>query len=213
VRAKLEELRRQGPAAACSLFLDTHQWSPLPANPSMRIAGGHPAAQFRRVGLEAVPEVHVQRVIEMPEEVRSARQLRLWLYRAGLPEGAVGDVVVASSQAWLVSALPELALAGLRAERVSCWAAPDVTPQKATVAANRLDAVVAAIFRVSRTEAQTAIKYGFIFLDFHAAAKQTQPLARGTQLVYRTKGRAEIVSLNEHTRSGRLWAEYRLYPA
>ena len=43
--------------------------------------------------------------------------------------------------------------------------------------------------------------------------ERAQLLAAGDQLVYRTKGRAMLLSLEENPRSKRTWVEYRLYPS
>lgn len=196
-------------------FLDTHQWSSLAGDLQLQLEGGHPQAQFRRAGLGVLPQVrhfHVPRGA-LPEGARTARQLRGWLYRGGLPDGAVGDIVVGEHVAMAVEEDVEPAEFGLPARLVPGWQPPVMEPSRVTAAGPRIDAVVAALFKVSRGEAQTAIQYGFIFCDFRRVEKQTQQVLAGAQLVYRTKGRAEVLALNENTKSGRLWVEFRLYPA
>jgi RNA-binding protein YlmH len=69
------------------------------------------------------------------------------------------------------------------------------------------------VFNVSRGEAQTAIKHGFVFVNFQPLSKRTQTLAPGQQLVFRTKGRAALASIELNPRSGRVWVEYYVYPS
>lgn len=200
--------------SCCSGFLDAHQWIPLANDSRLVVAGGHPQAQFRRVGVHCTPGVAIVRIgaETIQRDCRSVRELRSWLRQAGLRDDDVGDVAVGPPH-WAVIAAEVLTLAkAAGAEQCSAWQPTDRQLATATVAANRADAVVAAVFHVSRGEAQTAIRCGFVFRDWQPLSKQTQPLSPGSQLVYRTKGRVEIVELGGATRSGRLRVTARLWP-
>jgi RNA-binding protein YlmH len=84
---------------------------------------------------------------------------------------------------------------------------------RTTAASRRADAQLTALFKVSRGEAQIAIEYGFVYRNFRPLTKRTQSLSIGDQIVYRTKGRAEIVGLETNPRSGRVWVEFLSFPA
>jgi hypothetical protein len=215
VLARLTRQADEHGGQAVTSFLDTHQWCYLRQDARLCIDGGHPQAQFRRITIGAAPEVRYFRAESgaLPEGVRTAKQLRAWLYRSGLPDGAAGDIVLGAYALLAVEDGIEPAELGLAAKLVSAWQPPDIPAVRVTAAGLRADAITAAVFKVSRGEAQTAIKYGFVFCDFKQVEKQTQALHPGAQLVYRTKGRAEIAALSENTKSGRLWVEYKLYPS
>ena len=195
-------------------FLDAHQWIPLASDSRLVVTGGHTQAQFRRVGMHCRPGVAIVRVSAeaIQRDCRSPRELRSWLRQAGLRDDDMGDVAVGAPH-WAVIAAEVLTLAkAAGAEEHGGWQPIDRQVATATVAANRTDSVVAAVFHVSRGEAQTAIRCGFIFRDWQPLTKQIQPLSVGSQLIYRTKGRAEIVELGGATRSGRLRVTARLWP-
>ena len=211
----LARLKARGPGAV-SGFLDTHQWSPLSDRPGITLAGGHPAAQFRRAAFDS-PEIGwrafaVDRA-DLPEHGRNPRQLRGWLYRQGLPDSSLGDIIAGAD--WtLVTAEPDIELleVGLKARLLTGWDAPEVEAKRTTAAGTRIDAVLTSLFRVSRGEAQTALKYGFVYLNFRPVEKRTAAVRAGDQIVYRTKGRAEVTVLEVNQRSGRVWVESRSYP-
>jgi len=216
VLALLRRIAAGQDGAAASGFLDTHQWAALQDEPGLVLAGGHSAAQFRRAGIGAEElDVMIWRVAanDIPESVRTPRQLRSWLYRSGLPDSSVGDIVIDGDAVLALTPAASPAAAGFVAVQQDAWPAGLVSPKRRTASATRMDAVVSAVFSVSRGEAQTAIEYGFVFCGFHPVAKRTQTVRPGDHIVYRTKGRAEIVELAENKRSGRQWVEYRLFPS
>ncbi|MBN2081285.1 hypothetical protein JW859_03660 [bacterium] len=201
---------------ATSGFLDTHQWAPLAGRPELTIDGGHPSAQFRRVALGAAGiAVGYYRLARtaLPEHIRSARQLRAWLYGAGAADSSLGDIVLGDDA--LLAADPAAGLANLGLPLISCdgWQPPVAKATRSTAASSRADAVVGTLFKVSRGEAQTAIKFGFVYVNFRPLAKRTQALSAGDQVVYRTKGRAEVFSIETNPKSGRVWVEFTAYPA
>ena len=212
----LRDFAAVDPDTAATGFLDTHQWLPLVGVDSAIVEGGHPDAQYRRAGLAPCQpglQYFTTEIGELPESVRTARQLRSWLYSAGVPDGAIGDIVVgdfigcfAVPDAQVDRVLPALR----HADSVTL---PAAATTRTTAASRRADAVLTALFKVSRGEAQVAIEYGFVYRNFRPLAKRTQTLAAGDQIVYRTKGRAEIVGLETNPRSGRVWVEFLSFPA
>jgi RNA-binding protein YlmH len=213
VLLRLQQLKAQG-ALAQSGFLDTHQWCRLAGTTGLVLAGGHAQAQFRRAILDdTAAEVASYSIplASLPSGIRTARQLRGWLRRQGIASDMIGDIVV-GEQVWIATAPGALADLPLEFDIAPSGIALPVTEElRATAASARLDAVVGALFHVSRGEAQTAIKYDFVFLNFAPAPKPSHQLRAGDQLVYRTKGRAELLQLVANVRSGRLWVNYRFY--
>jgi len=215
----LQLLRRQAAnhdGSALSGFLDTHQWAPLANQAGLSFEGGHPQAQFRRGGLnrtEIPVGVFQLPADEFPENVHTPRQLRGWLYRNDAPDSSIGDIVVAGNAVVLADPALPRAVPGLALEETGSWPALQTAPQRSTAASSRADAVVSTVFNVSRGEAQTAIKHGFVFVNFQPLIKRTQTLVPGQQLVFRTKGRAALESIELNPRSGRVWVEYYVYPS
>jgi len=210
-------LLQRGSAAGrvASGFLDTHQWAPLQAKRQLQIYGGYEEAQYRRITLSTDPPsvtYHVLTGAKLPKGVSRPQQFRHWCYRAGLPPDSLGDIVF-GDQVWVIAEedieFPEI---GLPARRENSWRPPPLPPFRITAASSRADAIVAAAFKVSRGEAQTAIEYGFVFLNFQPLTKRKQQISTGDQLVYRNKGRAQIVGLQLNPRSGRIWVEYCSFP-
>lgn len=212
----LLQLGASGQPDAVSPFLDTHQFSPLLSQPGLQSWGGHPAAQRRRISLTSQPEVSnwSGERQKLPERMSSPRVLRQYMQSLGLLSDELGDIIFGPERIFLA------ALPGTDLRNCADWlvptaeqTAPLASEQRATCASLRLDAVLPALFKVSRGEAQTAIEYGFVFVNFSPAGQKRQAVKAGDQLVYRTKGRGEIVAAEENSRSGRQWVSFRLYPA
>lgn len=197
-------------------FLDIHQWLPLAGKPGLVIEGGHPAAHFRRaaLGRDSVSILHLNIVpATLPENARSARGLRAYLQHLGIPVFALGDIAAGDylhvcSLPDAFTNQPELAL-----QKVTGWSPRTIKPHRFSMAANRLDTFVSGAFRVGRAEAQVAIKNGFVFVDFRLATKRTQQINAGNQIVFRTKGRAEILKMQPNPRSKRMMVEVSPFPA
>lgn len=217
ILAQLRHLAGQPSARAVSGFLDAHQWIPLLAQPDITIEGGYPWAQYRRAALGAASNEFAFFKItpnQLPDGIHTPRQIRIWLYRAGLPPDSIGDIIC--GREFTIMAVEqgiEPLEVGLPAGLVPVWALPTVDLRRATAAGPRADAVLTALFRVSRGEAQTAIEHGFVFCNAAPVTKRTHQLHAGDNLLFRTKGRAELVSMETNPRSGRIWVEYRSFPA
>jgi len=213
VLLRLQQLQARGRPPQTG-FLDTHQWCRLVDAPGLTIAGGHAEAQFRRAALAASPPsvvCHLAPVDRLPSSIRTAHNLRGWLGRQGVAEDSIGDIVIGDA-AWFAALPGALADVPIEFDDAASSMPPPTAPElKVTAASARLDAVAGAIFHVSRGEAQTAIEYDFVFLNFRPVAKPSHQVRQGDQLVYRTKGRAVLEQLDTNVRSGRLWVKYRLY--
>ena len=80
-----------------------------------------------------------------------------------------------------------------------------------TVASLRLDNLIAAGFRTSRTKAADAIGAGLVFVDGLAVEKPDASVAEGSKLVWRGKGKILLHDVGETTRKGRIFVRFRRY--
>lgn len=84
-------------------------------------------------------------------------------------------------------------------------------PVSVTAASDRLDAIAASLFKLSRTGAQDAVRSGDVTLNWLPAQKADARIAAGDVLSVRKKGKAVIDACSEHTKKGRLRIEARYY--
>ena len=73
-----------------------------------------------------------------------------------------------------------------------------------TVASLRLDAVLAAAFRLPRGKAADAIRQGLVFVDHLEATKADMPVEEGAELVIRHKGKAILSEVGGRSRKDRI---------
>jgi RNA-binding protein YlmH len=135
------------------------------------------------------------------------------LFAPALPSCSLGDIVMTADLLHIVT-LPGLEgqLALYQTQALATWPGTPASVQRVTAASPRLDAITGAMFHVSREEAQTAIEYGFVFLNFQSATKRSKQVAAGDVLVYRGKGRALVVGCELNPRSKRQWVDFELFP-
>ena len=87
-------------------------------------------------------------------------------------------------------------------------------PPEATelaAASERLDAVAAAVWQLSRAEARVLVTAGQVFVNGLAAQKADAPLQVGELVSVRGKGRFRYEGPVRQTRSGRLRVSVRIY--
>jgi ribosomal 50S subunit-recycling heat shock protein len=210
----LLHLRRDQGLPALSAWLDVHQWLPLTECAGFTVAGPHGESQFRRVGLDLAPGWELWRLTlaDLAPGLRGARALRRWLQAGATDLPAVGDLAPDESGGMTFAALPDWQPpADLRLKAAAAWPAVP-PPQQASVASLRADAVVAACFRISRSEASAALEHGYVFVNFQPVNKAARHVASGDQLVLRGRGRAELVNVRQNERSGRQRLEFRSFP-
>ena len=73
-----------------------------------------------------------------------------------------------------------------------------------TVASLRLDALLAAAFRLPRGKAADAIRQGLVFVDHLEATKIDMPVEEGAELVIRHKGKAILSEVGGKSRKDRI---------
>ncbi len=80
-----------------------------------------------------------------------------------------------------------------------------------TLASPRLDGVVAAVCRLSRERAKTAVESGLVELDFEREERPDRTVTGGSILSVRGYGRYRILSVSEQTKKGRFRLEAQKY--
>lgn len=88
-------------------------------------------------------------------------------------------------------------------------AKPDVT--KVNVASIRLDAVIAAVYRLSRNEAAKLIKTEKVFINARLETKESKELGEGDIVSVRGKGRFVFENEEHRTKKDRLVIAVRIY--
>ncbi|MCR5135256.1 MAG: hypothetical protein K6B12_06415 [Clostridiales bacterium] len=79
-----------------------------------------------------------------------------------------------------------------------------VTEIHDTVASLRLDALLAAAFRLPRGKAADAIRQGLVFVDHLEATKTDMPIEEGAELVLRHKGKVRLAAVGGRSRKDRI---------
>ena len=82
---------------------------------------------------------------------------------------------------------------------------------KKSVASLRADAVIAAMFNLSRTDAAEAIKRGLVTLNYRELEATDKRLDEGDTLSLKGKGKAIIEKVGDFTKKGRLFIEIKKY--
>ena len=79
------------------------------------------------------------------------------------------------------------------------------------VASERLDAIVAAVYSLSRSESQVLFSKGIVFTDSRMVMNTSLEPAPGTMISVRGKGRFRYEGVARETRKGRLQVAVRVY--
>lgn len=145
------------------------------------------------------------------------------LMALGLRREVLGDIEITDNVGYLFC-LDSVAgficdnLTAVRHTTVRC--APSDPPEKLSappplselvVASERLDAAVAAVFRLSRSEAQELIEREQVFLSGRLAKSVSSPLVPGTVVSVRHYGRFLYEGIARETKKGRLRVRVRIY--
>ena len=92
-----------------------------------------------------------------------------------------------------------------------CVPEQNTTEIRDTVASLRLDALLAAAFRIPRGKAADAIRQGLVFVDHLEAAKADMPVEEGAELVIRHKGKAVLTAVGGRSRKDRINVTFLKY--
>lgn len=136
----------------------------------------------------------------------------------------IGDILIRDNTAYIycVSGMTQLITQGLtvikhtevKAEAVppeECDISPELKEIKANVASERLDAVIAAVFRLPRAKASDIIAAEGVFLDGREASGNSARLREGMKVSVRGYGKFIYDGIETESRRGRLFVRIRLY--
>lgn len=147
------------------------------------------------------------------------------LMSLGITRANIGDIAVSvgKAQIFALSAVCDFILQNMSRVKntsVSCsvsdiseFCAPprNVETVRDTVMSPRLDAVISSAFSVSRSDAQSFIESGCVFVNDIEAKKCSKTVNLGDKLVLRGKGRARLADISDKSRKGRTWIEIERY--
>lgn len=135
----------------------------------------------------------------------------------GLERSVVGDIYLKDKEAFLfcaehISKFLEENLNQIRHTNVSCCVMQTEENEferefqlvARTVAANRIDAIAAAAFGVSRSSTATAISGGKIFINGREITSPSVQVKEGDVISFRGEGKARLKELGGLTKKGRI---------
>lgn len=88
---------------------------------------------------------------------------------------------------------------------------PETEPRRNTVASLRLDSVISAGFRISRTGAVQHIQAGNVAIDGLPVTKPDKLVAQGSVVTVRGQGKLRLSKVNGQTKKGRISIEIEKY--
>ena len=146
------------------------------------------------------------------------------LMNLGIERDQIGDILIRENTAYIFCAK---ALSGLivdeltrvkhtevRTEAVplsECDIRPELAEMKVNVASERLDAILSAVYKVSRSKAAEAIESEKVFVDGRTASGSGQKLKEGAKVSVRGLGKFIYDGIENESRKGRLFVKIRKY--
>ena len=135
----------------------------------------------------------------------------------GLTRACIGDMILgdgfvylfaeARTAPFIAESLTQAGKASLRFEALSevpPMPEPKGSAFRAVVSSLRLDAVLAAAYRLSRSEAAEAVRAGLVKLDHVPCDRADAPVRPGAMLSLRGGGRVKVAKVEGETRKGRI---------
>lgn len=215
-------------AAAYTRFLNTAEQSVLS---SMRLAveprlcGGFPWAE-RRIAVFEPPEgtedeppivcVRIAPVNARFSDELTHRDFLGALMACGVSRDTLGDILVKDGAGYLICLesvadfiaqnLTQVKHTTVTAVRTALpeTAALDGETRSIVVASERLDAVIAAFWRIPREEAKLLCERGFVFVDSRVTIKAASQIPHGASVTVRGRGRFRYDGVDRETKKGRL---------
>lgn len=139
----------------------------------------------------------------------------------GIVREAVGDILVEPGRAvafvkndiaeFVVSQTEKIGRVGVSAAKgfsEPLPAAGELTVCRETVASLRLDCVVSALCKISRTKAAELISDGMVSVNSISVSKAVYSISSGDRVTVRSKGRFTVISADGVSRKGRIILEY-----
>lgn len=147
------------------------------------------------------------------------------LMGAGIAREAVGDICVGKGQCdffvteeiapYLLQNFTNVGRTKFRLMQIPLAEAsipqPEIMVIKDTLASMRLDGVVSAGFRISRTLATQAITSGKVAVDGLPSEKPDKTVAEGCKISLRGSGKIKLEKVNGQTKKGRISVELHRY--
>lgn len=212
-----------------------HQASVSFGHVRTELFGGHPDCERVMVRFgdpeemgyeEAFPIVCLRIAPTAPKfaEALTHRDYLGALVNLGLERDTMGDILVGDREAY-VFCLDTIApficdqLERVRHTTVTCRpveevpqaALPVLTEKTVNVASERLDVLVAAVFRLSRSQCLELFRSGRIFVGGRLTENNSRQPASGELISVRGYGRFLYDGVRAETKKGRLMAQIRLY--
>jgi len=236
--AALQNEARASGRIAFSGFLSRVEWTELAnharaADSRIFFFGGYPEAEKRMAALPANSGIAVDfgqfpivplllDPLEGPIQMKKLRK-DITALLAGFDPRLAGDLMLAGDSAALFTTIQSSSdiLQSIAANfegKLKCvlgttCCLSEYRPELETisVAGNRLDALIAAAFRLNREDAKLAIQHGYVSMDLSLIAKPSKGFTAGNTVSLRDCGKIKIVNIG-NARSGRLRVLVERYP-
>jgi len=170
--------------------------------------------------------VSALRIEYRPQDTLGHRDILGAIMALGIERDTIGDIVVANNIATVVC-IPELSgfiaenltkagRVGVSVSHISLGELLekqeelDITTD--TVASLRLDAVLCAAFRLSRTKASELIFAGTVSIDHQPCLQAAKEVSVGALISVRGMGRAKLLEIGGTSRKGRIFMRIGLFP-
>ena len=133
----------------------------------------------------------------------------------GIKRETIGDIIVTETGAdiillksmasFVISELKSAGRATLRASEIS------FNEIESSVSSMRLDNVISACYKLSRSDSADAILSGVVFVNSLQISKCDKKVNAGDKIVFRTKGKAVIKEIAGTSKKGRLFLKIDMY--
>ena len=146
------------------------------------------------------------------------------LLSLGVRRGVLGDIILSDNTGYVfcldtIASLITDELKQVRRTTVKCnvlnevpvLATAEPEEQSINVASERLDAIVAAVFKLSRSQAQALFKEGKIFVNSRLSENTGFQPSDGDIISVRGLGRFAFSGVSGQSRKGRLFVTVRVY--
>ena len=220
--AELEERAYNTGVACSSRFLNIAEQSEArEAIFGIRLEGGYEGAE-RRVAVfgktDGLPIacVKIAPVSKKFSDELTHRDFLGALMGLGIKREMLGDIVLVGGAGYLfcldeiapviISELTEVKRTTVRCEYSALPddAAREGEEKSLVVSSERLDAVLAAVYRLSRSEAKEFCEKGLVYVDSRLVTKAGAELDEGARVTLRGRGRFTFLGIERETKKGRL---------
>ena len=181
-------------------------------------------ADKTKIAGELMDCIHVLPVDSRFADDLSHRDFLGALMNLGIERYCLGDILVNSSSAYIfctaemadfiVENLTQVKHTNVTCRKVGldeCDIVPVFEDVKVNVASERIDAIVAAVYNVSRTVAGKLITSEYIFIDGHAAKNAGVKIKEGARISVRNHGKFIYCGIDGTSRKNRLYVKIKKY--